>query len=747
MITPATSTRAISESTAQLFPEAALMCVSVVVMVSAGRLFENFPLLTFLAVVVGAHFLAAVLRRLGVPMIVATVTLFVLGVLLLAWLYAPHTLAWSLPTPRTFESLADEMHRSFTTFRTMTAPAPAGTGFMIALAGTMWVLVVFADGATFSADAPAQAILPYAALFAFTSVLDRSHGYLLIASALATSVALFALGTRTLRQTRRSWAAGEQRRGLRSSRWVGILMVMFTVTTASGLVPIIPGTGGDGVVDLRRIGAGSGPRQVDSPLVSLQSLLTEQSDEVMFTVTSSAPHYWRQTALDDFNGAGWGSTANYSEIGDGQRLPRDATTSVPIRNERQTFEIDGLHDVWLPSAFQPTAVRSNTSLRFDKASSTLIVDDGASSPDDRYVVNSAIPQIRGDRLVAAGKSVRSPGAKYLALPGDFSPSVTRLARDLTVNADDDFTKALALQRFFREDDFVYDTAVDLRSSPDPLVAFLRGRRGFCQQFATAYAAMARSVGLASRVAVGFTYGDNDGTTWTVRGRNAHAWPEVYLRGAGWIAFEPTPGRGNPDATQYSGLEPAQAAPPVAAEAPTTSIATVPPASTGATPTTISVAPTTAALPSKQPASANATSSSQPFDIRWIIAGGLLVAFASALVARLWWVRRRRAARRASALTANRRVDVVWHDTRRDLRRIDIAPTPNETPDEFTERAAVAVGVSSLVELGPLETARRYSGVELEDALGEHAVVIADEVHEAVAERLGPAQKLRARLGL
>ena len=52
--------------------------------------------------------------------------------------------------------------------------------------------------------------------------------------------------------------------------------------------------------------------------------------------------------------------------------------------------------------------------------------------------------------------------------------------------------------------------------------------------------------MASRVAVGFTPGDiDDAGVYHVRGKHAHAWPEVWFDGIGWVQFEPTPGRGAP----------------------------------------------------------------------------------------------------------------------------------------------------------------------------------------------------------
>jgi hypothetical protein len=98
-------------------------------------------------------------------------------------------------------------------------------------------------------------------------------------------------------------------------------------------------------------------------------------------------------------------------------------------------------------------------------------------------------------------------------------------------------------------------------SNSAIESFLREKVGYCEQFAGTYAAMMRTLGYPSRVAVGFTSGTETAPgVFSVLGRNAHAWPEVWFDGIGWVAFEPTPGRGAPGAENYTGLAPQQDAP-------------------------------------------------------------------------------------------------------------------------------------------------------------------------------------------
>ncbi len=99
--------------------------------------------------------------------------------------------------------------------------------------------------------------------------------------------------------------------------------------------------------------------------------------------------------------------------------------------------------------------------------------------------------------------------------------------------------------------FRYDERPPRSPDTPALIDFvLTTKAGYCQHYAGAMALMLRLLGIPARVAVGFTSGTYDDGTWKVTDHDAHAWVEAWFSGHGWVAFDPTPGRGS-FAGQYS----------------------------------------------------------------------------------------------------------------------------------------------------------------------------------------------------
>lgn len=117
-------------------------------------------------------------------------------------------------------------------------------------------------------------------------------------------------------------------------------------------------------------------------------------------------------------------------------------------------------------------------------------------------------------------------------------SVRALALEITKDCTYDWEKAAALQRYFEENDFVYDLSYD---APDDSVEYFlfEGKTGTCSDYASAYVLMARSVGLITRYAEGFVPDEEYGGQYVVRTDCGHAYPEVYIPNVGFVVYEAT----------------------------------------------------------------------------------------------------------------------------------------------------------------------------------------------------------------
>ncbi len=117
-------------------------------------------------------------------------------------------------------------------------------------------------------------------------------------------------------------------------------------------------------------------------------------------------------------------------------------------------------------------------------------------------------------------------------------SVRELALEITKDCTYDWEKAMALQNYFRQNDFVYD--LSYRAPDDSVEYFLfEGKTGTCSDFASAYVLMARAAGLIARYAEGFAPAQEYEDLYVVRTNCGHAYPEVYIQNVGFVVYEAT----------------------------------------------------------------------------------------------------------------------------------------------------------------------------------------------------------------
>ncbi len=130
--------------------------------------------------------------------------------------------------------------------------------------------------------------------------------------------------------------------------------------------------------------------------------------------------------------------------------------------------------------------------------------------------------------------------KYLQLPPSFSPRIKELAQQITADAETPFDKASAITVYLRNNIEYAATVPSAPRNKDMLEWILFDyKKGYCVYYASSEILMLRSLGIPARMAVGFAQGERDGNDYIVRRLHAHAWPEVYFPGIGWVEFEPT----------------------------------------------------------------------------------------------------------------------------------------------------------------------------------------------------------------
>lgn len=728
--------------------EVALGAVTVATVLGFARLFDGDGfVLPLLVTAIAAHVVPVACRRRGWGLPRAALLAAAGFVLLTSWLFYLDTTFAGLPTRATFAAGRTDLVDAWDLFQEVVAPAPVEPGFLVASCFAVWLAAFLADWAAFRLWSSFEALVPSATLFVFASLMDSTE-LRLFATVIYLGAALaFLLVHRVTNQGRAlGWlgTAGDAGRAVLLRN--GAVLCAGAVLVAVVVGPRLPGVDEPPLWDLNDRGSGAGGSRVTlSPMVDIRGKLVEQPDVEVFTVRSPERAYWRLTALDTFDGTIWKSKGDF-EAASGP-LPTSVRSEAPRVRARQQVAMKALSALWLPAAYEPAAIETDdpdADVVYEADSATLIVGSDLDSSDGLvYEVESAIPRFTAEQLSSAPASVPAPIAeRYLALPSDFSPTAVEEAERITAGLDAPYDRALALQDFFRQN-FTYSTDVDPGHSTDAIDAFLTTRIGYCEQFAGTYAAMARAVGLPARVAVGFLPGDVDPADpelHHVRGEHAHAWPEVYLEGFGWVAFEPTPTRAIPSGEAYTGIP--ESPDDVADEAPTT---TAPQTNAPDTAPPVSVPELDG-----DDAAAVTTTGDDPDDPSspWLVgpAVAVLVLVGAAIgytgIVLLAKRIRRDRRRRAAARDPRAAVATAWVEALDALTVAGVRARPDETHAELVARVPAALGLDPrlLDDLAEAAAAAAYAA----DPPSPRQVARAEEAARAVEQAVTGATTVRQR---
>lgn len=500
-------------------------------------------------------------RRLGLwpsTTIVASVMAMVWYLVLI--FQAPRTF-YGLPTVGAVKGLGTSIARAWEHSQIDFAPVVLRPGYAILTVAGMWMVVTLGEVGTFRWRRPLIASLPPVALFAFVMIVGTQQGASI--SVVLFLAALFTYWALESSHRLRSWGrwvpvwkgqkaeeptsitSGLARRMGVSCVAAALVVPVFLPALEEGLISWRSQTGGAGAFGTGS-GTGSSSGRID-PLVKLVPQLISQSEQELFRVRADEPSYWRLLTLDTFDGTTWSDEFNeVTSIPASGSVPLSMVAPpAPGRTVDQKFTITGLRGGELPLAGVPLTVQIPEEADGDLFVDTMTADlvlDASLEEGFEYTVQGVVPDATFEELKKTQIGEVVLGSTYLELPRPLSPAVQELARDWTRDATTDIEKLAAIQGRLRGFDYSFD--IDAPTSTDYLEEFLLETRvGYCQQFATAFALLARHLGFPTRVAVGFLPGATDlaePDTYTVSGNETHAWPEVLFEGYGWVRFEPTP---------------------------------------------------------------------------------------------------------------------------------------------------------------------------------------------------------------
>jgi transglutaminase-like putative cysteine protease len=621
-----------------------------------------------------------------------------------------------IPTAATFSTASGYVQSTVQEIALGAAPLPVTVALSFCIVTAFGALAIVMDHVVVTTRMPLLAAVALVAVWLIPSVVVPGRFDVVAFVLLAASILLL---LRTETRTR----VPAQRTAPAAAVALGIGAV--AIVTALVVTPLLPTP--PARTDLSAGGAALG---ISADLDLGRDLRQPRTTEVLTLRSSSAPRvpYLRVATLSTLEGDIWqpdaGATAPLS--GDTAFSPLSVDPGIEVVETTTTVTVDALSSPWLPIPYATVGLSGLAGAWTTSAENRTVVGDGTTTANQTYTVVSQAAKPTLEQIRARAARGSGDDARYTRLPDGMPDSIGALAREVTAGTRDDYDALLAMQRWFRGSDFSYSLETPVAegfdgSGVDAVARFLEVRKGYCVHFASAFALMARSLGMPTRIVVGYLPGTSTGgaidgqRVFSVASSQLHAWPEVYFEGIGWVGFDPTKGLGEP--TSFS---------------PSSSLAT---GGTTSSPTTDEPADQ-AASPTPTPtpsASSSATGGSASADHGGGLGGGIPLGVLAVGVLLLLCIPAvtgvlRRRAQRAEAVAG--RAEAAWalvQDTAVDL-GIDVPAS--ETPRAFGARLVAGHDVDPVAMDVLVSAIERSAYAPVRQArLGER--ILADE---AVAVR-------------
>ena len=513
---------------------------------------------------------------------------------------APDTGVWVIPNGDTLSGVWQELDRAQSLIRNGIEPVQPIAGLVIVLAAVFWALgALLAFG--LGRQRPYLALIPPLVVGLQLLTIERrpvSNAEIALFVLLVAATALAVGLDEHDRGAGRMARPGQHptpRRGapLSGTAFALVLVTVIAAVGVSGaLADRIPS---DGVMTWRAPGALSGGQFGSvsyNPFVGIHDTLVSQTGRELFTADLTGDVdpddvYYRLITLDGYDDGRWFPS-------DGGLVPADqlqyespgyeyAGDTAPVTADI-TIHALGQDMLPVPYAVRGVAGVDSDTFRIRTRDASILFAGNRTYTGMEYTITADVPLFDSNAvatnasgglsplfLVAAEQQGAAPepnpevvhrklpdAADYLQLPDGIDTRIEAKARELTGKLETDFEKGLALEYWFRETGgFIYSLDVDVEAGhgPDVVARWLFDpestdyRRGFCEDFATSMGVMARTIGIPTRVVLGFLPGENvAGGEVLVRDLSGHAWVELWIPSQGWMRFDPTPRGDNPGAT-------------------------------------------------------------------------------------------------------------------------------------------------------------------------------------------------------
>lgn len=454
-----------------------------------------------------------------------------------------------IPGPDALGELGDVLAESVAQVQTGVPPVHASPAIQALVVLAIGLVAVLVDTLAVAAAAPAASGLVLLCVFAVPASLadEMLPWWTFVLGAAAFAMLLAVDGQHRHEAWRGRLGSGSASGSGGSATSVAAIAVVIALVVGAGFTLVgtvgrLPGSG---------VGGGGKGGIGLSEMTSLRGMLNRgRTAEVFYVRGMTEPSYMRASTLAQYvPNKGWERGSPPGGQPARGELPPQAGDRGEGKTTRINIEPRDWRSFWLPTYGAVRRIDTpDDDYQFDPKKGVIYTQ--REREPESYEIDTVLSTPTKQALRLAPTQANAVDREYYKFDG-VEQEVADLAKQIVEGATNDFDKAAKLSEFFNSptSDFKYELRTQGDVTRDALTDFvLRSKVGYCEQFASAMAVMARVVGLPSRVAIGFTAGVNsaDNEYRVISTDDAHAWVEIFFPNFGWMTFDPTPisdGRG------------------------------------------------------------------------------------------------------------------------------------------------------------------------------------------------------------